>query len=268
MKELDRFGEGPAVLTFYRAASGYLRVTRLEYESYTPLALKTLRAIVRKARDTPLNEWPPAELTPKEIERLDAVTELELSEVELKAGTGKKAGGSLSKRYSRRIGDKDIRKSLALREPDEAPNSPNSILHIHVSHRLGPVPVGTPSILLAVSSPHRRRAFEVSEWLLEEIKRRVPIWKREIREPFSMRENGKVGDRRKGEGKARPLLERQESEWIGLNDRQPAKVPTASTIASNGAGLDDGESLSRFRSEGGEDVFSDATFALSMSRLQ
>jgi len=63
-----------------------------------------------------------------------------------------------------------------------APQNPygTTITRIHISHRLGLVPVGESSIVIAVSSPHRRESFEVAEWLLEQVKREVPIWKREL----------------------------------------------------------------------------------------
>jgi len=34
--------------------------------------------------------------------------------------------------------------------------------------------------VIAVSSPHRREAFEACEWVLEEVKRKVQVWKREV----------------------------------------------------------------------------------------
>ncbi|KDN52089.1 Molybdopterin biosynthesis MoaE, partial [Tilletiaria anomala UBC 951] len=55
-----------------------------------------------------------------------------------------------------------------------------TVTRIYMSHRLGVVPVGESSIVIAVSSPHRRESFEVAEWLLEQVKREVPIWKREV----------------------------------------------------------------------------------------
>jgi len=48
-----------------------------------------------------------------------------------------------------------------------------------VVHRLGSVPVGQTSIIIAVSSPHRRQAFETCEWLLDRVKTDVQVWKRE-----------------------------------------------------------------------------------------
>ena len=46
-----------------------------------------------------------------------------------------------------------------------------------VVHRLGVVPVGDASVAVATSAPHRREAFAAAEWLMERIKREVPVWK-------------------------------------------------------------------------------------------
>ncbi len=46
-----------------------------------------------------------------------------------------------------------------------------------VQHRLGPVEVGGASVAIAASAPHRRAAFAAAEWLIDRIKREVPIWK-------------------------------------------------------------------------------------------
>ncbi|MEI6240934.1 MAG: molybdenum cofactor biosynthesis protein MoaE [Planctomycetia bacterium] len=54
-----------------------------------------------------------------------------------------------------------------------------------VVHRLGSVPVGEASVAVATSAPHRREAFAGAEWLMERIKRAVPIWKCEEAEDGS-----------------------------------------------------------------------------------
>ena len=64
--------------------------------------------------------------------------------------------------------------------PSGPPISP--LLHCVVHHRLGVVPVGEASIVIAVSSPHRKEAFVACEYLLEQVKLNVPIWKREVYE--------------------------------------------------------------------------------------
>ncbi|KII93734.1 hypothetical protein PLICRDRAFT_35957 [Plicaturopsis crispa FD-325 SS-3] len=56
------------------------------------------------------------------------------------------------------------------------------LLHVAVHHRLGTVPVGEPSIVIAVSSPRRKEAFVACEYILEEVKAKAQIWKREFYE--------------------------------------------------------------------------------------
>jgi molybdopterin synthase catalytic subunit len=50
---------------------------------------------------------------------------------------------------------------------------------VAVEHRVGAVPLSEPSVLIAVSAPHRAEAFAGAREIIDEIKRRAPIWKRE-----------------------------------------------------------------------------------------
>jgi molybdopterin synthase catalytic subunit/molybdopterin converting factor small subunit len=52
-------------------------------------------------------------------------------------------------------------------------------LRAAIIHRLGEVPVGEPSVVIAVGSPHRAAAYEASRLALERLKAEIPIWKRE-----------------------------------------------------------------------------------------
>lgn len=52
-------------------------------------------------------------------------------------------------------------------------------LHVAIVHRIGDVPLGAPSVVIAVASSHRQAAYDVSRLALERLKREVPIWKRE-----------------------------------------------------------------------------------------
>lgn len=141
------------------------------------------------------------------------------------------------------------------------------------------MPVGTPSILLAVSTPHRRRAFQISEWILEETKRCVPIWKREVREPIGS-SSGKgshhESDRRKSvEDKSNSSIHAAangngHSEWVGLYD---SPVQTAAAANGNAADVSNavvndtlGGKLSRLDTRGEEEIFQDA-LAPTTSRI-
>jgi molybdopterin synthase catalytic subunit len=46
-------------------------------------------------------------------------------------------------------------------------------------HRIGRVEVQEASVAVAVSCPHRAEAFDAGEWLIDELKKQVPIWKKE-----------------------------------------------------------------------------------------
>jgi molybdopterin synthase catalytic subunit len=50
---------------------------------------------------------------------------------------------------------------------------------IAIEHRLGDLDLEEASVGIAVAHPHRAAAYDASRWIIEELKRRVPIWKRE-----------------------------------------------------------------------------------------
>ncbi|KAJ9122210.1 hypothetical protein QFC24_004440 [Naganishia onofrii] len=101
------------------------KVTKLTYEAYTSLCMKTFAKIVASARKLPA-----------------------LSTTHHAVAT-------------------------------TTPANEQRLTRLAVHHRLGEVPVGEASIVIAVSSPHRREAFEACEYLLEEVKKKAQIWKRE-----------------------------------------------------------------------------------------
>ena len=47
-----------------------------------------------------------------------------------------------------------------------------------IHHRVGFVAVGEPSLFMRVFSGHRQAAFQASRWIVDELKKKVPIWKR------------------------------------------------------------------------------------------
>ena len=53
------------------------------------------------------------------------------------------------------------------------------IRDIAIVHRLGRLQIGETSVLIAVASAHRAAAFEACRWLIDTLKRTVPIWKKE-----------------------------------------------------------------------------------------
>lgn len=119
-------------------------MTHLTYEAYVPLALKTLAALFAEARALPPPE-PFSHAAPH-------------------------ACCARSGPHSHPAAD----------HPDADAAPPRIELgRMHVAHLVGASPPRTPSIVVAVSSPHRREAFFVAEWMLERVKERVQVWKRE-----------------------------------------------------------------------------------------
>ncbi|HWE02978.1 MAG TPA: molybdenum cofactor biosynthesis protein MoaE [Tepidisphaeraceae bacterium] len=54
------------------------------------------------------------------------------------------------------------------------------ILKLALLHRIGRVGIAEPSVVIAVSTPHRAEAFEACRWLIDTLKAEVAIWKKEI----------------------------------------------------------------------------------------
>lgn len=50
-------------------------------------------------------------------------------------------------------------------------------LEVRIVHRVGRVPVGAPSVVVAVGAPHRAEAFAACRFLIDRLKSEVPIWK-------------------------------------------------------------------------------------------
>ena len=51
------------------------------------------------------------------------------------------------------------------------------VRRVHVIHRIGRLRVGVASVIVGVAGPHRAEAFAAARFLIEELKREVPIWK-------------------------------------------------------------------------------------------
>jgi molybdopterin synthase catalytic subunit len=51
---------------------------------------------------------------------------------------------------------------------------------VTLQHRLGLVPVGEASIAIVAAAPHRDEAFAACRFVIEEVKKRLPVWKKEL----------------------------------------------------------------------------------------
>jgi molybdopterin synthase catalytic subunit len=54
------------------------------------------------------------------------------------------------------------------------------VSNVGIVHRLGRLEIGETSVVVNVAAPHRKAAFEACSWLITELKRTVPIWKKEF----------------------------------------------------------------------------------------
>jgi molybdopterin synthase catalytic subunit len=69
---------------------------------------------------------------------------------------------------------------VVLREiADEFAAEPD-VLALAVSHRVGELAIGDVALVAAVATAHRREAFEICARLVDEVKHRLPIWKRQV----------------------------------------------------------------------------------------
>jgi molybdopterin synthase catalytic subunit len=79
--------------------------------------------------------------------------------------------------------DYEIYNEMAVKElnriADEA-SAEHELNRIIVIHRFGRVMLGEASIIILVSSPHRDSSYQASRYIIDEIKKRVPIWKKEF----------------------------------------------------------------------------------------
>lgn len=72
---------------------------------------------------------------------------------------------------------------MALKEMQkliEQAKSEFEISNVGIVHRLGRLEIGETSVVISVAAPHRKAAFAACEWLIRELKRTVPIWKKEV----------------------------------------------------------------------------------------
>jgi MoaE-MoaD fusion protein len=67
---------------------------------------------------------------------------------------------------------------------------------VAVQHRIGNVPLGEPSVIVAASAPHRGEAFAGARAVIDRVKAEAPIWKVEV---------GEGGDRRRVPGSLPPV---------------------------------------------------------------
>ncbi|MEP7219761.1 MAG: molybdenum cofactor biosynthesis protein MoaE [Bacteroidota bacterium] len=69
------------------------------------------------------------------------------------------------------------REMMAIAEEITAEHGVRNLL---VHHRVGKLAIGEAAVAVVVASPHRAAAFDACRLMIEELKKRVPIWKKEV----------------------------------------------------------------------------------------
>ena len=72
---------------------------------------------------------------------------------------------------------------MAIREMEKIAQralSTFSVNKISIHHRIGILDIGEVPVVIAVSAPHRGAAFDACEFCIDELKKTVPIWKKEV----------------------------------------------------------------------------------------
>ena len=67
-----------------------------------------------------------------------------------------------------------------LRELARAARTRWPVIRVSILHRTGRVEPAEPSVVIAVSTPHRADAFDACRWLIDTLKKDVAIWKKEV----------------------------------------------------------------------------------------
>jgi molybdopterin synthase catalytic subunit len=67
-----------------------------------------------------------------------------------------------------------------MREIEEAARQRWPVNRIGIVHRLGRLEIGEASIVIVVTSAHRKAAFEACQYIIDTLKKTVPIWKKEF----------------------------------------------------------------------------------------
>ncbi len=91
--------------------------------------------------------------------------------------------------------DYEAYEEMALRQMEglaERAREQFQIREVALVHRLGRLEIGETSVLIVVASPHRAAAFEACRWLIDTLKRTVPIWKKEYFEDGAVWADGEA----------------------------------------------------------------------------
>ena len=105
--------------------------------------------------------------------------------------------------------DYEAYEEMALRQMRELAGQARDrfgVRHVTIVHRLGRLHVGETSVLIVVASAHRAQAYEASRWLIDTLKKTVPIWKKETFVDGAVWADGEPFPRRSRRGGRRCFL--------------------------------------------------------------
>ena len=91
--------------------------------------------------------------------------------------------------------DYEAYQEMALKQMEELAGralSDYEIRDVAIVHRLGRLEIGETSVLIVVASAHRAAAFDACRWLIDTLKRTVPIWKKEYFEDGAVWADGET----------------------------------------------------------------------------
>jgi molybdopterin synthase catalytic subunit len=139
-------------------------VSKLEYECYTPMALKKLNELCAMA----FTKWNGNDENKKSNDGCSqhskaATNAIQSSSCEVE----QKMHDESETVRGKGVGDDNMSENQAH----------DGLLKIAIKHRTGTVLVGEPSVIITVSSAHREASLDAVKWLIDELKATVPIWK-------------------------------------------------------------------------------------------
>jgi molybdopterin synthase catalytic subunit len=109
-------------------------------------------------------------------------------------GTTRNHANGKSVRYLEYHAYKPMALKMMHRIADEA-KAKWDVKKIAIVHRLGKLEIGETSVVIAVSSAHRKEAFEACRYLIDTLKKVVPIWKKEYFEDGEVWVDGEIDAR-------------------------------------------------------------------------
>ena len=128
------------------------------------------------------DDWIAIERDPLLVQRaVEFVTDARAGGIDVFLGTTR-AERSTDRRELRAL-DYEAYEQMAIQQMRELARRAREqwpIVKLALLHRVGRVQLGEPSVIIAVASPHRAESFDACRFLIDELKKNVAIWKKEV----------------------------------------------------------------------------------------